>query len=874
MLIFMRILYILAVLSTAAYTQEYVVTTVAGGGAPPLKSMAALSLVGQVSAVAVDPAGNVYFAAENCVFKVSSTGEMTRVAGIGRPGYAGDGGAAVNAQLSVIGGLAFDPNSNLLIADSGNAVIRKVTPDGAITTVPGSAVYPGQGVTPPNSSIAVAPSGEIYISNAASDSVWKLSNAGTISRFAGNTNPDPTNLGDGGTAVLASIESPRGVAIDGLGNVYIAQGARVRRVSPTGIITTVAGTGVAGDTGDSGPATQARLSNVRAIAADLSGVLYIAELTRVRKVSLDGMINTIAGGSLTGPPGDGGPATSAVLTRASSVALAPSGDLYIADNQRLRHVFSSPGTIETIEGNGLTYTDDSGPATSSRLTDPSGVAVDTGGNVYIADNGSRIRKVSPTGTITTYAGRETPGDSGDGGPASAAQIFVGPVTGMAVNAAGDLFVADDLDLAVRKISAQGTISTIAGPGGALNILSYGLAIDGNANLYIPNANNLDILRVDSSGNITEFANRLKLGLNQPYAIATDGADNVYVSYVNAVGITKFTPGGDATQLAPSIFNDMPMTVDTVGNIYAFSPQGFVKITPDGRTAAIAGPAYQFPVDGAPALTGATMTPQALAVDKGGNVFIADSGANAVFKLSPAKGPLPPAVAAVVHSAMGLTVPLAPGLIVTLYGAGMGPSQLVTAQLNPAGLVATELGGAQILFDGKPAPLVYVSENQSAAIVPYEVSGSTVITLRYGGQTSAPMTLPVAVASPGIFTADSSGVGQAAALNQDGSLNSATRPAAIGDVVTFFGTGEGQTKPPGVDGILDSLPLPSPLLPVTLTIGGQPADVLYAGGAYGEVAGVIQINARIPQGIKTDAAVFLVLQIGDIQAPQPVSIAVH
>jgi len=241
---FMRIACLLStvVFSAAAAPQQYLVSTVAGGAPPPLSSVAAQTLVGLATAVAADSSGNVYFAAENCVFKIDSAGAMTRIAGNGQRGYSGDGGPAGSAQFSAtIGGLALDAKGNLYIADSGNEVIRKVTRDGAIATVPGSAIYPGQGFSLPASAVAVAVSGDIYISNRFANTVWKLSPSGAVSRFAGNGNSG--NSGDGGPAALAGVGSPLGIAADASGNVFIVQSTLVRKVSQAGIITSVGGTG-------------------------------------------------------------------------------------------------------------------------------------------------------------------------------------------------------------------------------------------------------------------------------------------------------------------------------------------------------------------------------------------------------------------------------------------------------------------------------------------------------------------------------------------------------------------------------------------------------------------------------------------------------
>jgi uncharacterized protein (TIGR03437 family) len=524
-------------------------------------------------------------------------------------------------------------------------------------------------------------------------------------------------------------------------------------------------------------------------------------------------------------------------------------------------------------------TGDGGPATSGRLKGPSGIALDGGGSLYVADNGSRIRKVSPVGVITTIAGGQSGGYSGDGGPATNARMQLFPLTGMATDRAGDLFVVEQLNSLVRKISAQGVISTLA----RVRLPSdpafpAGLAINAGGDLFVADAKNRLVRRIDSAGNVSTFADsNANPHDRSPYAIAVDGANNVYVSYSDVFGITKYSPNGNSTELAPAVFGTTPIGVDAAGNIYGFTRDGLVKITPAGAATPIGSGGYSsFPVDGSPAMTGEVIAPTAIAVDSTGNVFIVDSGSNAVFKLSPMNGPLPPSFAGVLNGAYGVEGPIAPGEIVTLSGSGMGPADRITSRLDDAGLVSTKLGDSQVFFDGKPAPLVYVSATQIAVVVPYGVSGATtVVTVSYGGRKSSPVTVPVAWTAPGLSTTNFSGIGQTAPTNEDGSLNSPAQPAAIGSVITLFATGEGQTMPAGIDGKLaGDDPLPSPLLPVTLTIGGYQAAVLYAGGARGQVAGVMQIDAQIPTGIAVGDAVPVVLEVGDVPARAPITIAVR
>jgi sugar lactone lactonase YvrE len=279
--------------------------------------------------------------------------------------------------------------------------------------------------------------------------------SGTITTVAGNGTPGFS--GDGGPATNARLAYPTGVAVDAAGNLYIADrlNSRVRKVSTSGTITTVAGDGSAGFSGDGGPATNAQLAGPYGVAVDAAGNLYIADFqnSRVRKVSTSGTITTVAGDGSFGFSGDGGPATNAQLAGPNGVAVDAAGNLYIADinNHRVRKV-STSGTITTVAGNGTPgFSGDGGPATNARLRPPTGVAVDAAGNLYIADIfNQRVRKVSTSGTITTVAGTGIYGFSGDGGPATNARLAY--PSGVAVDAAGNLYIADQNNHRVRKVA--------------------------------------------------------------------------------------------------------------------------------------------------------------------------------------------------------------------------------------------------------------------------------------------------------------------------------------------------------------------------------------------------------------------------------------
>ena len=258
-------------------------------------------------------------------------------------------------------------------------------------------------------------------------------------------------------------------------------------------------------------------------------------------------------------------------------------------------------------------------------------------------------------------------------------------------------------------------------------------------------------------------------------------------------------------------------------------------------------------------------PYGVTVDKAGNVFVAEALNGIVRELTP----VPFSIGAISNAATNqpfaapptgvgdATVPIAPGEIVTLFGTGLGPTNLVVNTPQANGLFGTQLGGTTVTIGGTAAPIIYASSTLVSAIVPYEINGATSanVVVSYQGNQSVVSTVKVLATAPGIFTADSSGTGQALAVNLNGTLNSATNPVPIGGFLIFYATGEGQTTPGGVDGkpAPTSAPFPMPLRTVTATVGGVPAVVSYAGAAPGFVAGVMQLNLQIPNGVLAGSA---------------------
>jgi uncharacterized protein (TIGR03437 family) len=236
----------------------------------------------------------------------------------------------------------------------------------------------------------------------------------------------------------------------------------------------------------------------------------------------------------------------------------------------------------------------------------------------------------------------------------------------------------------------------------------------------------------------------------------------------------------------------------------------------------------------------------------------------------------PALTAFVNAASFQPGPAAPGMIFTIGGTAMGPATLTTLQLTPDRKVSTRLAETRILFDGIEAPLIYVSATQSSGVVPYAMTGRSMakVQVEYRGVVSNTLDLRVADSFPGIFTANAQGNGQGAVLNQDGTVNSSSNPAARGSIVVVYATGEGQTRPAGEDGTVAGVPLKLPALPVTARIGGQPAVVEYAGSAPGLVSGAFQLNLRIGENVTPGPNLPVEFAVGTAASQFGVTVAVR
>jgi hypothetical protein len=368
--------------------------------------------LGEITGVAVDASGNVYIAdpQNHLVFRVTPAGILSIFAGSGLPGYTGEGGPAVGASLNTPLSVAVDSNGNVYIADTNNHRLRRVSPAGIITT------YAGNG----------------------------------RASFGG----------DNGPAASAGLFGPMQLAVDAQGGVsfYDSGSQRIRLVAPNGIIRTTVGNGQRGFSGDGGPATQASLGFVRGLAIHPDGSLLIADSTnnRLRRVA-SGVINTVAGTGVAGFGGDGGPATAAMMRSPSAIAIHPGGGIFFVDgaNQRIRR-FTLGGTIATVAGIGVAaFAGDGSPPLQASFFLPSGMAIDAAFTIYLADSGnSRVRRLTPA-VVNTVAGNGRYRAPSDGVPATS--TFLNQPRGVAVDPNGNVYIADGGNSVVDRVGPDGVV---------------------------------------------------------------------------------------------------------------------------------------------------------------------------------------------------------------------------------------------------------------------------------------------------------------------------------------------------------------------------------------------------------------------------------
>jgi uncharacterized protein (TIGR03437 family) len=539
--------------------------------------------------------------------------------------FRGDGGPATQAQLGQMTHVICDTQGNFYVADRMNHQVVRVSLSGVLTVVAGTG-------------------------------------------FDGYS-------GDGGPAKYAALSFPSAVALDASGDLYIGDSGnrRIRRVNRNGIIETIAGTGADASAGDLGPAVRASFKSTKGLAFDRAGNLYVSDelAHRIRRIGTDGIIRTTVGTGQAGYGGDGGAADRAQIQQPNHISFDAAGNLFIADwaNNRVRRV-NSDGIITTFAGRGLAVSDgDGGAATQAGLAGPTSVAADGRGNIYISELFDRVRVVNSANVIRTFAGQQARrGFAGDGGQAANALLNV--ITAIATDSAGNLYIADSLNLRVRRVNLTGTIETVAGSGqfrftgdggpavAATFAAPLGMAVDLTGNIYFADADNHRIRRIGPDGRVTTIAGNGTPGfsgdggqataasLNLPTALTTDGNGNIYVadglSRIRRIGpngvITTIAGGGSQVSppdgaLATSLdIAAVSIASDQIGNLFVLdAPRcAILRITTDGRVSRFAGKYLDCGSNGddGPARDARIQTLGSLlsgiAVDENGVVYLAEA----------------------------------------------------------------------------------------------------------------------------------------------------------------------------------------------------------------------------------------------------------
>ena len=821
---------------------QNVITTFAGTpkSFPSGTPVPALTAPLAPSRITVGPQGEAYFGDReaNLVVRLNSDGTLAVVAGNGVPGFSGDGGPATSASLNQPSGFAVDSNGNLYIWDLGNARIRKVNSQGTISTIAGNGVpgFSGDG----------GPAVSAQIGFNSQDTLTE--NGHTPAQYAGS------------------------ICVDSAGNLYIAdtENRRVRMVNASsGIITTVAGGGSV--SGDGGPATQANLGLTLSVAVDASGNLYIGVGDSVRIVNPGGTINTFSnsitavslavgpsGGlyaatlvgvylvTVSGPPtvivpgaqpgstlGDGGPAASASVNTPFGVAVDAQSNIFIADtfDERIREVNSS-STINTVAGTGApNFFGDGGPAAAAGLSAPNEIAVDASGNVYIADtNNLRVRVVNTQGVISTFANLSAFGSSDS--PDFPYYI--------ALAADGGVYTANGLG--IIKISQDGTVVTIAGGGqgpasdgaSATSIRldgPYDLAADHVGNVYYLN-NTLVLRKIDSNGILSTPGGGVQATcatfLHQ--CIAIDQGNDVFLPGVNSV--KKITPSGTVSSIPVSGISEISgIAVDATGAIY-LSDVGnhdhVLKVTPGGTTTPFAGNnGYGYGGDGGPALQATLYGPTGLAVDSSGNLLIADNINGRIRKVFASSGSITFQVA---PSSLMLTSPASGGSSVP-QGVTLTPSVAglqFTASANVPWLsVIPSAGSMPVVLQVTADPSTLAPGNSYSGAIqinaPNASPSSATINVTFmtpGGSTTGPMPGPLSLNTQSFSFSFTQG--ESPATSQLSLSNLGTAPANF-TATAATTTGGNWLHVAATSGAVN------PTQPTTLTITATPGNL--AVGTY-------------------------------------------
>ncbi|WP_293870972.1 putative Ig domain-containing protein, partial [Flavobacterium sp.] len=565
--------------------------------------------------IAVDASENVYVTESNsnAIRKITAAGIVSTFAGnVAASGYL-DGQVSA-ALFSGPKGLSVDTSGNLYVADASNNRIRKISNTGSVTTIAGdgtASYLDGQGTTAQFNNpigVAITNSGIVYVSDSSNNRIRAISNTGNVTTVAGNSSPGLIN----GLGITAQFNAPRALSVDASANIYVVDYNNncIRKITSTGVVTTFSGTGAFGAV--NGLGTIATFKYPEGIATDTSGNVFVADVSNncIRKITSTGDTNTFSGTAVRGlENGQGG--TMAMFNSPVAVAAVSSGVIYVIDdfNSCIRKV-STDGIVSTFAGNTSTgYVD--GQGTVAFFNNPKGIALDAAGNIYVADTfNNSIRKITPAGVVTTIAGDGTVGYLDGQGTAAK---FNNPYS-LTVDTSGNIFVADTKNSRIRKISSTGLVTTVAGyilsgyADGASNIARFknpqGIAIDNTTGiLYVADTTNNRIRKIATDGTVSTLAGS--------YGGYTD-AQGTLANFNNPIGIAV---DATSTIYVGDYYNSVIRKIDNTGLVSTYAGNGSSQYTDGiGNVAS-----FYFPVG---------VTTDAL-----GNVFVADSYTQRIRKIT-------------------------------------------------------------------------------------------------------------------------------------------------------------------------------------------------------------------------------------------------
>jgi uncharacterized protein (TIGR03437 family) len=834
--------------------------------------------LGQMSGVTRDPSGNLVFCddSNNIIRRINADGTIQTIAGTGVPGYGGDGGPAISATLGSPGPAKYDRAGNLYFADTGSYRIRRIDASGIITTVAGTGIQGTLGADGPAAQaqigfvtdLVIDAAGYVYFAEYGQAAVRRLTPSARIEVYA--------------TCAACETNYYTALAMDPSGNLYVSDQDQIFRISTDRVVHNFAGFGpyATPNMGNGGPALNAPPSNFVRLAADSVGNLYTEEGNGIpggdsfafiiRRIGTDGVINVVAGTFSLEASSNTGPALQAVLGLSSGQGLTadPNGVVTFIDYLSLGQL-TTQSTIQIIAGGQPLPAPNGAAALKAWFIQPNSIAFDRSGELYIGQN-CIIQKIGSDGLLSTIAGTGQCSYTEPSGPALTTELT--QVTGLAVDSNNQVYFGDIYGY-IFMISTAGVISQVADIDSAFG-LGLKLAIDSQDRVYYGSS--------EVFGRVVPGTPPQSISSSYDTAgLAIDSANNVYICCNNINAIYRYSPdlvGAPLIADGLGVYSDYGIAVDASSNIW----QGETYIGLEKGTLPFGCRSCSYG-DGGPAES-ANLWPAAIAFAPNGDLYVLDAEHGRVRRIYGSPPTIAPAISAggIVNAASLASGAIAPGELISIFGSNFGPAAL-NVSLAQNNVIPGALSNVHVYFVNHsssgppmvPGSITARAQNQINVFVPYELSTLTSIQVivDVDGVASTPITVPVAASAFGLSTAGSSGSGQGAIFNQDGTYNSHSNPAARGSIVTLFGTGEGVTTPAVPDGALEiSTPYSTTQAPVAVTFGGQTAEIQYAGAAPFLPTGVFQINATIPAGA-TPGDVPITVSIGGIGTTRTATVAV-